>query len=163
MGIFNNYTVAFELNRADSDFDSFITFNGVNSTNIVGGKYGVVYRNSSSDESWKFNLQEARLGENPGKGRFDDNRSSVGGAVIATASPFLEIPFTDFINLQGEIFKTEKSLKQNISTNLYYIPNKKCSEIDLKPLVLKIDDLEFVIPSYYYTKQDNYFGYKCYL
>lgn len=83
--------------------------------------------------------------------------------MLATASPFLEIPFTDFINLQGEVFKSEKSLKQNTSNNLFYIPNKKCSEVDLKPLVLKINDLEFVIPKEYYTKEDPYFERKCYL
>ena len=100
MGLFNNPIISFDLNRLGSNRKSFITFNGANTTNVENEAAGIVYKKSLSDEEWRFDLEEGSYlskfshGSRVGK-RFDDKRSSVGGAVIATASPYIEIPFTE--------------------------------------------------------------------
>ena len=110
MGLFNNPTISFDLNKVGSQRESYITFNGANTTNVENGVAGIVYKNSLADDEWRFNLEEGSYlskfshGSRVGK-RFDDKRSSVGGAVIATASPYIEIPFTDYINLAGFMYE----------------------------------------------------------
>ena len=109
MGLFNNPIISFDLNPVDSQRKSYITFNGANTTNVENGASGIVYKNSLVDDEWRFNFEEGSYlsryshGSRVGK-RFDDKRSSVGGAVIATASPYIEIPFTDYNNLAGLMY-----------------------------------------------------------
>lgn len=87
-----------------SEFKSYITFNGVNASAILHGEQGLAWKTSKPGPDWRFDLEWGKYGAYKGK-RWDDSRSSVGGLIIATSTPYLELPFTDFINLQGELFE----------------------------------------------------------
>jgi len=44
-----------------------------------------------------------------------------------------------------------KRATEGIHKGLYYIPKKRCEKVDLMPVVLKLEGLEFQIPKKFYT------------
>lgn len=79
--------------------------------NIIHGKKGLVWKTSLKGGDWKFDLQAGLYGNTNGK-KWDTTNSlnNVGGVILSTSSPFIEMPFSDYIQLIALLLKHEKHL-----------------------------------------------------
>ena len=147
MGIFTNQTIGFDFNKFDDKEESFITFNGLNTSNIVNGDKGVFYRQCESKEDWVLQVDHLVFDGVD----YATKTSSNGLAEIATASPYLEIPFNEFNKIVSAIMKIEpKSYKDQV-TGLYNF-KRSCAGLNLPPLEFDIQGLQFTLPMHYYTR-----------
>jgi len=131
-----------DLNRFGEMRDSYITFNGLQSMN------GIHWLESKTSTSWDIRLDQLTYGKNGFEILHHYNKDTT--AKISTTSSFITVPRNNIMTLITDVLLDQRGFQQD-SSRFYFIPNFRCMDLELQPLIFTIGDLEFSIPSYFYT------------
>ena len=74
---------------------------------------------------------------------------------FATAQTYIGLPFMDFNPLKLFLEVSEKTLKQDTKSQYLYVPDKKCEDTQLRPIIFNIAGLAFRLVVAQYTKDND--------
>ena len=149
--VFSGDQVILDLNKANTT-KSFITFNAKDIKRL--DDYQVYYVYSNTPFKWRMKLTK---GVYDGKLNFFKPKHSIGPghAVIAVASPYIEMPYGDLQYILNKMYKSDRTIRQN-KVNGLWRSSRTCEKAVFRPITFTFGNYKFEIPPEYWTREIDY-------